>query len=104
MNPTSAAPCEPDVQLQISELRRATLRMSDAVERLTRLEERHAGTATAVERAFAAISKQNDRIATLERSAPVQALAASWVTGAVCAVAGAVGMAVLNRVLSGGVL
>lgn len=97
--PAACAPEADDINLQIAELRRATLRMSDAVERLTRLEERHASTASGLERAFAGLSKLGDRITTLERAAPVQALASRWVLAAAWAALGGGAAVAFGRVL-----
>ncbi len=91
-----------DLQQEIADLRRATLQIADAVERLTRLEERHASTATALERAFGAIGKLTERVVELERAAPVQAITTRWVLGGVWAVLGAVGAIVIQRVVGGG--
>lgn len=93
----ACAPEKDDIQQQIAELRRATLRMSDAVERLTRLEERHASTASGLERAFAALGKLGERITTLERVAPVHALTSRWVLGASWAALGAGGAVMFSR-------
>ena len=72
----------------VAEIKGFMAKMSEAIERLARLEERHGNTTAALERAFGAISKLNDRVTLLEKAQPVQNLTSDWVVRAVWAVAG----------------
>ncbi len=82
----------------VSEIKGALSKVADAVERLTRLEERYSALTAALERAFSSISKIEGRLSTLEIAQPVQKLASSWVTNGVWMVAGAAVMFVLKHV------
>lgn len=69
----------------ISDLKTNVAKVAEAVERLARLEERHANTAAALDRAFSAIARLDARIAAIEHDQPVQSLATGWVMNGVWA-------------------
>ncbi|CAM3794155.1 hypothetical protein [Castellaniella denitrificans] len=89
------------IRRNLEEVHGTMTKVAAALERLTRLEERHAHTASALERAFNAISNIEKRLAALERFQPMQRLTTSWVINGVWAVAGAVGTMVINKILTG---
>ena len=82
----------------VSEIKGFMSKMSDAIERLARLEERHVNTASALERAFAAISKIDSRLAALEKSQPVQSMASGWIVNGAWAAVGIVALATLKKI------
>lgn len=89
------------IRRNLEEVHSAMTKIAAALERLTRLEERHAHTATALERAFNAISNLEDRVATLERHQPMQKLTTGWVINGVWAAVGVVGAMIINKIFTG---
>ncbi|WP_322999967.1 hypothetical protein [Castellaniella sp.] len=89
------------IRRNLEEVHGTMTKVAAALERLTRLEERHAHTATALERAFSAISKLENRLSALERQQPMQKLASHWVINGVWAAAGVVGAMIVNKILTG---
>lgn len=85
----------------VGEIKGLMQKVADALERLARLEERHATVSSALERAFSSISKIEARVRTLELAQPVQKLTSGWVTNGVWAAAGMAAMFLLKH---GGVL
>jgi hypothetical protein len=71
------------VEYRIGVLEGVARDMSDAVQRLVRLEERHVETREALGRAFDEIKATNARVSTLEQEQPVTKLARGWVLAAV---------------------
>lgn len=88
-----------DARRQIGELREALVRLTETIERLARLEERHAAAGEALSRAFSKLSAHDDRITALERAAPLTTLATRWVFNGVLMIASGVGGAVMTQVL-----
>lgn len=106
---------------ELADVRALVGRLTDAVERLTRLEERHANTSQALDRAFTALGGLRDRmhaievslaglanfgaiegrVRKLEQGEPEQTRTARWVERAVLAAAGIV---VLYLAKKGGLL
>lgn len=89
------------IRRSLEEVHGTMTKVAAALERLTRLEERHAHTASALERAFSAISKIENRLAALERLQPMQKLTTHWVINGVWAAAGVVGAMIVNKILTG---
>ena len=79
----------------VVDMKTALNELSKAITKLALVEERQAQTAEALERAFKAISRIEDRLSILERSAPKSKETSAWVDrfifGAVMAVAGFIG-------------
>ena len=87
------------VEATLGEIRDAMRAVASAIERLTRLEERHAETRTALERAFTAQERLDARVTTIERQIPVLELTSAWVRRGVLGVLAAVGLALLGLVV-----
>lgn len=85
------------LQEDISEIKAATRKMADALERLARLEERHATVSTSLDRAFTSINKIHDRVTKLEVAQPMQNITSNWVMDAIKFAAGAVAMFILKK-------
>lgn len=92
------------VREDVAEMKETMRQVAAALERLARLEERHATVSAALGRAFSAVSKTNvrvdalvERVAVLEREQPVQKLASGWVTNGVWLAAGGLVTAALKR-------
>ena len=79
----------------VVDMKTALNELSKAITKLALVEERQSQTAEALERAFKAISRIEDRLSILERSAPKSKETSAWVDrfifGAVMAVAGFIG-------------
>ena len=79
----------------VVDMKTALNELSKAITKLALVEERQTQTAEALERAFKAISRIEDRLSILERSAPKSKETSAWVDrfifGAVMAVAGFIG-------------
>jgi superfamily I DNA and RNA helicase len=77
----------------VSDIKSALDRLSDAITKLALVEQQQNQIAAALERAFKAIAKVEDRVASLEQAAPSQAAAqtetAKWVDRGLVALAGA---------------
>lgn len=73
--------------------------LTHQVGRLVLIEERQSQTAGAMERAFAELKAQDARIKVLELAQPTTSRTNVWVERVLIATAGAVGMAVLAKVL-----
>ncbi|MFV5212781.1 hypothetical protein ACLIIZ_03520 [Azonexus caeni] len=82
----------------VRNLREEVGEVKNLLERLVRLEERHANTANALERAFSALAKIDGRVRKLELAQPVQRLATGWVTNAAWAAAGVLAMLLLRKI------
>jgi hypothetical protein len=89
----------------ISELRAAMTKVADALERLARLEERHANSASAIQRGFEEITKVNmrvdvhdTRLKTLEISQPAAKKSAVWVERIAYGAIVVVAMAVMKKI------
>lgn len=76
------------IRQSLAEVKNTMSKMADALERLARLEERHANTASALDRAFTALTRLEARIEAIERQQPVQKLTSDWVINLVWAVVG----------------
>jgi hypothetical protein len=74
--------------------------VADALVQLARLEERHTTVAAALDRAFAAISKIEGRVRSLETAQPVQKLTSSWMIDAAKFLAGGVVATLVLRLLA----
>lgn len=81
----------------LTDLKRSLAKVGEALERLVRLEERHANTASALERAFASLAKIDTRVRALELAQPVQKLTSGWVSNAAWAAFGVLAMFVLKK-------
>lgn len=74
----------------VSEIKAALTKLSDAITKLALVEERQTQSAAALERAFTAIEKIERRLASLEQSQPEQKRTAKWLERAVVAIVAAV--------------
>ena len=79
-------------------MRAAIERMSEAVTRLTLVEERQAAASTAIERLVQSLEKLDDRLRKLEVAEPMQARSSEWMMNAVWAVAGLSAMFIAAKV------
>lgn len=73
----------------VSEIKGALKDLTSAITKLALIEERQSVTNAALERAFVAISRVEDRLSELERIAPMNNQSRIWVERFVIAVAGA---------------
>ena len=73
----------------VSEIKGALRDLTSAITKLALIEERQTVTNAALERAFVAISRVENRLSELERLAPMNNQSRMWVERAVLAVAGA---------------
>lgn len=96
--PPEASPEIQAIREDIAEIKEAWKKVAEALERLARLEERHYTQASALERAFAAISAQDKRLRALEQAQPVQSLTSGWVINSAWAGLGMMVMLILKKV------
>ncbi len=73
----------------VFEIKSALDRLSDAITKLALVEQQQNQIAAALERAFKAIAKVEDRVTTLEQSQPTNTEVAKWVDRGLVALAGA---------------
>jgi chromosome segregation ATPase len=73
----------------VSDIKSALDRLSDAITKLALVEQQQNQIAAALERAFKAIAKVEDRVTSLEQSVPSQTETAKWVDRGLVALAGA---------------
>ncbi len=73
----------------VSEIKGALRDLTSAITKLALIEERQTVTNAALERAFVAISRVEDRLTELERIAPMNNQSRAWVERFVLALAGA---------------
>ena len=73
----------------VSEIKGALKDLTSAITKLALIEERQSVTNAALERAFGAISRVEDRLSELERLQPMNNQSRIWVERAVLALAGA---------------
>lgn len=73
----------------IADIKSAMDKMTDAITKLALVEQRQGQTAEAMERAFKAISKVEDRVSALEQAQPTAKKTEVWVDRFVMAVVGA---------------
>jgi chromosome segregation ATPase len=73
----------------VSEIKGALRDLTSAITKLALIEERQTVTNAALERAFVAISRVEDRLSELERIAPMNNQSRIWVERFVLAIAGA---------------
>jgi hypothetical protein len=74
-----------------------TLRvMSDNLQRLTTLEQRHVDTRESLDRAFESIEKVDTRLKHVELEMPVLKIVKNWVIAAVVGIVGLVGIALFT--------
>ncbi len=73
----------------VSEIKRALTKMSEAITKLALIEQQQSQTSSSLERAFSVIGKVEARVAKLEQAQPNHARIADWVDRAVIALAGA---------------
>jgi chromosome segregation ATPase len=73
----------------VSDIKSALDRLSDAITKLALVEQQQNQIAAALERAFKAIAKVEDRVSSLEQAAPSQTETAKWVDRGLVALAGA---------------
>lgn len=81
----------------ISEIKSAMDKMTDAITKLALVEQRQGQTAEAMERAFKAIGKIEDRVNTLEQQQPTAKKLEIWVDRLVTALVGALLMFVAKN-------
>lgn len=82
----------------IGEMRTTMGKIADALTTLALVEERQNQTGQALERAFKALGKLEDRLDALERHAPLQAQTSEWVVRALWAAAAAGAVFVAKKV------
>lgn len=85
----------------VSEIKGTLKDLTTAITKLALVEERLANTTAAQERAFAAISKIESRLALLENKVPVTDSAMKWVDRGVTAVVAAALMFIWDKVTRG---
>ena len=85
------------LQEDVSEIKTALGKLSDAITKLALVEQSQIATADALERAFQAIERVERRLEKIEQSVPENAESAKWVdrgvTALVCAAAAAIAKA-----------
>lgn len=82
----------------LQEVKGTLSKVVDVLERMARLEERHANTANALERAFSSISKIESRVGHIERQQPMQKLVAGWVINGAWAAVGVFATIALKKI------
>ena len=70
-------------QFRLETIETTLSKISDNLSTLTRLEEKHGETRIALERAFASISKTDERVRNIETEMPTLKLVRKWVIGGV---------------------
>ena len=85
------------LQEDISEIKAATRKMAEALERLARLEERQATVSSSIDRLFGSLGKVQERLGRLEAAQPVQRMTSTWVMDSAKFIAGAVAMFLLKK-------
>lgn len=83
----------------VDEIRDATKQIAEAMQTLAVLEERHAQTRDALERAFGALESHEDRLRKIENRVPEFRRTVGWVNGAVIAIVAGVGSALMTWIL-----
>ena len=73
----------------VSEIKGALRDLTSAITKLALIEERQTVTNAALERAFVAISRVEDRLAELERMTPINTQSRVWIERFILALAGA---------------
>ena len=81
----------------INDVKGVLAKVVDALDRLTRLEERHASAAASLDRAFTTIARMEARLSAVEQRMPVHGLAVSWALRGVWAAAGALAIFMLKK-------
>lgn len=76
--------------------------ISDSLRQLTVMEQKYLESRAALERAFAAIEKQDKRLDAIEAELPTLKLTRGWVIAATIGTMGVVGMALIKLVVSQG--
>ena len=89
----------------IGELRLAMTKVAEALERLARLEERHASSANAIERAFTEVAKlevkliaSELRLTALEVAQPLHKKSTEWIDKAVLGAVTVIALVILKKV------
>lgn len=73
----------------VSDIKSALDRLSDAITKLALVEQQQSQIAAALERAFKAIAKVEDRVTAIEQAQPVHTEVAKWVDRGLMALVGA---------------
>ena len=81
----------------VGEIKAALKDLTQAITKLALIEERQAQASLALERAFVAMSKLEDRVQELERSEPAHSRTSEWVDRAVWSTAGVAAMFVAAK-------
>jgi hypothetical protein len=81
----------------VGEIKTALKDLTQAITKLALIEERQAQASLALERAFTAMSKLEDRIQVLERAEPAHSRTSEWVDRAIWSAAGLVLMFMANK-------
>jgi multidrug resistance efflux pump len=81
----------------LTDVKNTLAKVVDVLERMARLEERHANTASGLERAFTLIAKLDASVSQIERHQPMHKLAAGWVVNGAWAAVGVVVAYVLKK-------
>ena len=81
----------------ISEIKMALGKLSDAIVKLALIEERQTVASAALERAFAALERVEERVATLEQSSANSSRTSGWVDKLATAAVGTVILLVLKK-------
>ena len=81
----------------ITEIKSAMAKMTDAITKLALVEQQQSQTVEAMERAFKAIGKIEDRVTTLEQAQPATKKMEVWVDRFIMAVVGAFLMFVVKK-------
>jgi len=85
------------IRQSVGELQAIMLRVADALERLARLEERHANAANSLDRAFTAIDSIDKRLSEIESQQHLQKVVTSWAVGAAWAAIGLIATLALRQ-------
>lgn len=82
----------------VGEIKTALNKLSEAITKLALVEQQQSQTAEALERAFKAIAKMDERVASLEKSNIKTSASTIWVDRAVMGTLGAAGITALRAV------
>ena len=85
---------------EVSDIKSALDRLSDAITKLALVEQQQNQIAAALERAFKAIAKVEDRVTAFEQAQPTNTEVAKWVDRGLMAVAGA-GVVFIAKAIEG---
>lgn len=82
----------------VGEIKMALGRLSDAIMKLALVEQSQTQLAEALERAFKALGKVEDRVTKLEQAAPISSATTRWVDRGIAGIVGLAAAIIMNQI------